>query len=100
MQTQAQFESLWFSAKGPWIVYFTAAWCKACKNLNIDTISEIAFNKNIPFYICDDTENDYTAGYCGVRVFPTFIYFSGSKKIGSQISNNNTEIVSEWLKSL
>ena len=97
---QTQFEELWFSLDSThWIVYFTAAWCGACKKLDLAKITEELQTKNIPFYICDETINNYTAGYCGIRKFPTFIYCN-PKKIVSSVSNNNTSIIMEWIESI
>lgn len=114
LETQTDFESLWFTPiptdeKGEplttdadvpkWIVYFTASWCKACKKLDLDAIQYAADSKSIQIYKCDETQNDYTAGYCGVRSFPTFMFFT-PKTIKSSIQSSDTEKVVEWIQSL
>jgi hypothetical protein len=95
--TQQEFEELWFSKEDTqWIIYFTAAWCSACKKLDIETIRQ---KSPLLFYVCDETINDYTAGYCGIRKFPTFALFT-PKKILSTLSNNDTAKVCEWMDSV
>lgn len=96
--TQQEFEELWFSKDETqqWIIYFTASWCGACKKLDIETIAKKA---HLPFYICDETINDYTAGYCGIRKFPTFVLFT-PKKIMNTFTNNDTAKVCEWIDSV
>lgn len=98
LATQSQFEELWFSndASRQWIVYFTAAWCGPCKLLDTDTIANTAQEKGIPIYKCDETVNDYTSGYCGIRKFPTFVLFN-PKKVRDTISSNNTQTIIDWI---
>ena len=102
LDTQAQFEELFFNVAHPdaaFLVYFTAAWCGPCKRLDIETIAQAAAVKGIPFYKCDYVTNEYTSGYCGVRSFPTFIYFK-PKKVVSQAQTNNTDEVVAWISGL
>jgi len=120
LETQEQFEQLWFSvdksiqgmesdnlqirntdlkmrlSDKAWIVYFTAAWCNPCKALDLDTIVEAATKKNIPIWKCDDTINNYTGGYCGVRKLPTFILMR-PKTIVSQLQSAKTQDVVDWI---
>lgn len=115
-ETQAQFETLWFytdqetdaSAPVPygmrpedhvWVMYFTATWCKACKKLDMSIIENNLTNKNIPLWICDMDQNDYTPGYCGVRSMPTFVCFS-PKKIIATLKSSDTQNVLQWIESL
>jgi thioredoxin-like negative regulator of GroEL len=99
--TQTDFEELWFdrSTTKRWIIYFTASWCKPCKNLDLEVIQAAADAKGLPIFLCDETVNNYTSGYCGVRGFPTFIAFA-PKTIQSQCNSNNTNTVIEWLHTL
>lgn len=99
--TQEEFEDLWFDrgATKRWIIYFTAAWCKPCQQLNLDAIQAAADMKGIPIFKCDETLNNYTSGYCGVRGFPTFMAFA-PKVIQSTHKSNNTDRVIEWIQSL
>ncbi len=98
LETQAEFETLWFdnSTTKPWIVYFTASWCKACKKLDLDAIHSAAAAKDIEIFKCDESVNDYTAGYCGVRSFPTFVLFE-PQTTKSTLQSSDTQKVIEWL---
>ena len=114
LETQEQFEELWFYkiedtslqigkadlkmrlSDKAWLVYFTAAWCGPCKALELDKIVEAANAKNIPVWKCDETINNYTSGYCGVRKFPTFILMK-PKEIKSTLQSNKTEDVLRWI---
>jgi thiol-disulfide isomerase/thioredoxin len=102
LETQAIFESLWFSHSNtenkPFIVYYTAAWCKPCKNLDTDAIAAKATANGIEIWKCDDTVNSYTAGYAGVRKFPTFVFYTPEKEY-QRISSNDTEKVLIWIDS-
>ena len=100
LETQAEFETLWFgrSTSSRWIVYFTASWCKACKKLDLDAICAAAAVQDIEIYKCDETVNDYTAGYCGVRSFPTFVLFE-PQATKSTLQSSDTQKVIEWLQA-
>jgi thioredoxin-like negative regulator of GroEL len=77
------------------IVYFTAKWCNACKRLNLHEIMNTA--PTASWLKCDIDENDYTAGYCGIRNIPTFLVIK-DKKVMGQLGDSRTEKVVEWLK--
>lgn len=108
--SQEMFEELWTQnpipgpecfegcrdADNSWIVYFTAAWCGPCKRLDCEELDIVAEQKNLTIWKCDAVVNDYTAGYCGVKAFPTFVHFQ-PKKIVSTIQSNDTEAVKRWL---
>jgi thioredoxin-like negative regulator of GroEL len=101
LETQEQFEKM-FNNTGrtqPFLVYFTAAWCGPCKALDTSAIAAAAKVRNIPIYKCDETVNNYTSGYCGVRSFPTFQYLLPRKPL-AQFKSNNTEEVIAWINSL
>jgi hypothetical protein len=112
LETQEQFEELWQNdpdAQPPhpsmrphdrsWIVYFTATWCNACKNLNMADIAKVAAEKQLPVFVCNQVNNDYTSGYCGVKVFPTFMHFKPKQIVGA-LSSSNTEVVIKWLNKI
>ena len=109
LPNQELFETMWFHNKElnalddcredhSWIVYFTAAWCGPCKKLNMEQLDKIAKSRNLTIWKCDETINNYTAGYCGVKSFPTFIHFQ-PKTIVSKIQPRNTEEAKQWLES-
>jgi hypothetical protein len=103
IDTQAQFERLWFStdtdAPSRWIVYFTAAWCGPCKRLDLDAIQAAAGEKGIQLYKCDYVVNEYTSGYCGIRAFPSFVCMK-PKAIMSTLKSAETAEVIRWIQSL
>lgn len=111
LETQEQFEQLWFlqpqqqpiagmrPTDRAWIVWFSAAWCNPCKRLDATRIEAAAAAKGIPIWKCDDTINNYTGGYCGVRAIPTFI-FMRPKQIQTKITNSDTDTVIQWIQSL
>jgi hypothetical protein len=110
LTTQAMFEERWFwkegvrpdgvrESDGAFIIYFTASWCKPCKNLDLKRIDETCKVIGIPFWKCDYVDNDYTAGYCNVRSFPTFLLVK-PKKIANTIQSNETEQILLWLLTL
>lgn len=60
-----------FKAKYPIIVvYFTANWCRACKNVNVPEL--MALRSDIKWFKVDMDENEYTGAYCGVKSIPSF----------------------------
>lgn len=110
LTTQQDFETMWFhtgstvlsgtrSQDHAWIVYYTASWCSACKHLDMEKLDEVAKQRGLTIWKCDDSVNDYTAGYCNVRAFPTF-HFCTPRKIVKSIQSNKTDIVAEWIAGL
>lgn len=101
LQTQEQFEILLGRAPSEEpipnfvIVYFTAKWCQACKRLDLDAVQTAAAAAT--WYKCDIDENDYTAGYCGIRSIPTFLVLK-DKKVMGELKDSRTESVVTWLK--
>jgi len=102
--TQEQFEAMWWT-KDPgsefqkgFFVYFTAAWCKPCKKIDHAAVEAAVCAKGIPYYICDETVNKYTSGYCNVRKFPTFQFCKPKTLVGS-LSSSDTEEILAWISS-
>ena len=79
------------------VIYFTAKWCGPCNNMLLDKI--VMSNNNLNWYLCDIDENDYTAGYCGVRTVPSFMGIVCGKPTRVLSNSNQTEII-RWLQSL
>ena len=103
LESQEHFEELFRDSKSEgrskdnlFIVYFTAAWCQPCKNLDRSQITEFANKNRIPLYICDAKENNYTPGYANVRSFPTFVAFTLGKEV-NRLQSNSTEAVLLWI---
>jgi len=78
------------------VIYFTAAWCSACRRLDIPKL-EAAF-PNVNWLKCDVDENNYTGGYCGVRSIPTFLIVSKKKILGT-LGSSDTQKVGDWIQS-
>ena len=108
-ETQLEFEEYWFgratltkpagfrAADKAFFVYFTATWCGACKRLDLDKVEAAAKSAVIPMWKVEQTENDYTAGFCDVRSLPTFIMVT-PKTIVGRLSSSRTEDVVDWMK--
>lgn len=108
-ETQLEFEEYWFgraevgkpaglrASDKAFFVYFTATWCGACKRLDLDKVEAAAKTAGIPMWKVEQTENDYTAGFCDVRSLPTFLLVK-PKVIVSKLSSSRTEDVVEWMK--
>jgi thioredoxin-like negative regulator of GroEL len=101
LQTQEQFEILIgrVPSKDPvpgfCVVYFTAKWCGACKRLDLNKV--VAAAPTAFWLKCDIDENDYTAGFCGIKSIPTFLVIKDKAVVGT-LGNSNTETVVDWLK--
>ena len=108
---QAQFEERWNwilgtkcpsglrPGDGAFMIYFTAAWCGPCKALDLVAIDRIASLYDLPVWKCDYVINDYTAGYCNVKSFPTFLVIT-PKKIVFELKSNVTAKVCDFIHSI
>lgn len=111
VETQEVFETMWnadpngkaLNGMRPtdkmFVVYFTATWCKFCKNIDLEKVDEVATKKKLTLWKVEHTQNDYTAGFCTVRAFPTFMAFQPKKVVG-QLQSSNTEDICRWIESL
>jgi len=102
LQTQEQFEGLLKSQKADGkpsdkavVVYFTAAWCGACKRLQLDYLQSLY--KGVVWYKCDIDENKYTLGYCGLNKIPSFAFIKNGKFLG-KVTSSDTETVSDLIE--
>jgi thioredoxin-like negative regulator of GroEL len=78
------------------VVYFTAIWCTACRRLDMGAIE--AATPGINWLKCDVDQNNYTAGYCGVRSIPSFLIVA-NKKILSTLQSTDNQKVIDWVNS-
>jgi len=76
------------------VVYFTASWCSACRNLDIPALETALSGVNL--LKCDVDTNNYTAGYCQVRSIPSFVAVSNKKIVGTLQSSNTAKVI-EWV---
>jgi thioredoxin-like negative regulator of GroEL len=79
------------------IVYFTAKWCKACKELNVKFMESL--RNDIVWYKCDVDKHDYTATYCGVQSIPSFMAIVDGK-CSQVISRFTEEQLRQWILRL
>jgi thioredoxin-like negative regulator of GroEL len=79
------------------IVYFTANWCGACKNLDIPFIE--SENPHVYWLKCDVDMNNHTTGYAEIRSIPSFLAIK-DKVILSKFQSSDTTKVNEWVKNL
>jgi len=76
------------------VVYFTAKWCGACKRLDLPKI--VSGFPAVTFLKCDIDENDYTAGFCGIRSIPSFVAIKRGKFLET-FGSSDTQAVGEWI---
>lgn len=101
LQTQDQLEALLRRGEyknaqvAPLVaIYFTAEWCGACRRLNLAQITgEFPAAR---WYICDVDENNYSAGFCGVRSIPSFMLIINGTP-SPLFTNSDTNSVINWI---
>lgn len=79
------------------VVWFSASWCGPCRRVGAEEL--VASCPDVTFYKCDVDENNYTAGYCGVRSIPAFLAISEGKVLGTY-QNSTTEYIVNWVKEV
>ena len=79
------------------IIYFTATWCGACKNLEIPFIE--SKNLDVNWLKCDVDLNNHTTGYAEIRSIPSFLAIK-DKMILSKFQSSDTNKVNEWVNNL
>jgi len=72
------------------VVYFTATWCGPCRSVRPAELE--AALPTVTWLKCDIDQNDYTAGYCGVRSIPSFLVIKDMKIMG-KFSATDTESI-------
>jgi thioredoxin 1 len=105
LMTQEEFEQLLGVQPAPegtvipafTVIYFTAGWCSACKRLDMPALEAALPEAN--WLKCDVDQNNYTAGYCGIRSIPTFLVVKDKKVVGTLQSSSN-DAVEKWVRSL
>jgi len=83
------------------LLYFTASWCGPCQKvypLLLELSNKLSENVkyNIEFYKVDIDNNEEFSEKCDIRSVPTF-YIMNGKKILSQCSGANIEIIGEMI---
>jgi thioredoxin-like negative regulator of GroEL len=77
------------------IVKFGATWCNPCKKIDVKYL--LSLSDRVKWYECDIDENDYTAGYCGVRSIPAFLAIVNGRPQPLFVSSDTMK-VAEWIK--
>jgi thioredoxin-like negative regulator of GroEL len=78
------------------VIYFTADWCGACRRLNLAQI--LNEFPSARWFVCDVDDNQYSAGYCGVKSIPSFMVINNGKP--SQLfTNSDTLSVINWIQA-
>lgn len=98
---QEQYEDMWFgrSTDRPFLIWFTAKWCRPCQLMDKEALASEASARGLDFYYCDQTRNKYTAGFCDIRAFPTFMLLKPGAVIAT-LTNSNTDTVCHWIRNL
>jgi thioredoxin-like negative regulator of GroEL len=78
------------------VIYFTAAWCGACRRLNMPALEEALPQVN--WLKCDIDQNNYTPGYCGVKSIPSFVLVKDLVPTEPFTSAKN-ETVEAWIRT-
>jgi len=78
------------------VIYFTAGWCGACRRLDIPALE--AALPEVNWLKCDVDQNNYTAGYCGVRSIPAFLIVK-DKRVLATLQSSSNDAVTKWIQS-
>ncbi len=79
------------------VIYFTARWCGACKAVDLPYLMSI--RNDIVWYKCDIDQNQFSAGFCGVKKIPSFqIIRDGNPE--PLVSTNNTAQLASLIRQL
>ena len=76
------------------VIYFTAAWCGACRSIKPDVLESTLPGVN--WLKCDVDMNNYTPGYCNVHSIPTFLIVANKKVVATK-SSNKMETILAWV---
>ena len=76
------------------VIYFTANWCGACKNLDLGKITNSL--PKATWFKCDVDENEYSPGFCQIKSIPSFLVIKDKKVLGL-LSNSDNDKVINWL---
>jgi thioredoxin-like negative regulator of GroEL len=79
------------------IIYFTAKWCKACKEINIKMLESL--RNDATWYKCDIDKLEYTSIYCNVESIPSFMAIVDGK-CSQTISRFTEEQLRQWILRL
>ena len=78
------------------IIKFGAQWCGPCKRLDMNFLTNLS--DQIKWYECDIDDNDYTAGYCGVRSIPAFLAIVNGNAQPLYVQSDTMK-VAQWMKN-
>jgi len=77
------------------IIKIGAKWCQPCKRLDMEFL--LSLSEQIVWYDCDVDNNEYEAGYMGVKTIPAFLAIVNGvpQKL---FQSSDTMKVAEWIK--
>lgn len=79
LSSQDQFELL-LSSQSKFLIWFSAAWCGPCQNMDKQALVTAAEATGLPFYYCDQTVNPDTVDSNAIQAFPTFVVFEKGQR--------------------
>ena len=79
------------------VVQFSATWCGPCRMIRPAELE--AGLPMVTWLKCDIDQNDYTAGYCGVRSIPTFLVIE-NMKIKGKFTSTQTDVILENVQAM
>jgi len=91
LKTHEQFQRL-LETNQRFIVWFSAAWCGPCQNMNKQELDEASQEAGVPLIYCDQTVNDETREACAIRSFPTFVCFDQGAAVAKRQSADTAKV--------
>jgi len=81
------------------LVWFSAAWCTPCQNMEKRALIETASEKGIPLYYTDQTVVPELTEMADIRQMPTFVLFVDGKESARRVSSETAKVCM-WIRKL
>jgi len=91
LTSQEQFNLL-LSSQSKFLVWFSAAWCGPCQQMDKHALATAAEAAGLPFYYCDHTVNPDTVDTNAIQAFPTFIIFENGQRQSFRKSSDTLKV--------